>query len=451
MSNQIPRHNNIGEKIRAKRKEIGMTLGELAKGICSVGKLSNIENGNTPVSNQDLNQFSEKLNTPISYFSDPNINERLREIDYQIQKIKDLIGLKQWHYVEKELSTFKNKIDTYQIKSRDIDYQFLNGIYCLRKNNNKKAEEYLLKVINLEENNNYNLRLKLKAYNAIASIWFDEKRISKSLNLLDRALALSNESPTITKEERDNIYFNLSILYLYIGSYSKALKSINNVNHHLIYPLETEYINLLIRYLENIKIGDIREELLLLREKLHLKNDKEGIFRGWALTIYTIMTSYPEAELATKLKEIFWIDAEMVFQMDEFKETSLSIYQLGIYVLLENSPDIQFIKKLINKSKTILADIDCKIIRSRNFYLEGKFYKNLLNDTNKALSLFYNALDLLENDYEGLLKADILYEICRIKAIESEAMTALELYHGHLESQFLFTHFHELTLPSFKF
>ncbi|UHA60195.1 helix-turn-helix domain-containing protein [Metabacillus litoralis] len=133
MSNQIPRHNNIGEKIRAKRKEIGMTLGELAKGICSVGKLSNIENGNTPVSNQDLNQFSEKLNTPISYFSDPNINERLREIDYQIQKIKDLIGLKQWHYVEKELSTFKNKIDTYQIKSRDIDYQFLNGIYCLRK------------------------------------------------------------------------------------------------------------------------------------------------------------------------------------------------------------------------------------------------------------------------------------------------------------------------------
>lgn len=451
MSNQIPRHNNIGEKIRAKRKEIGMTLGELAKGICSVGKLSNIENGNTPVSNQDLNQFSEKLNTPISYFSDPNINERLREIDYQIQKIKDLIGLKQWHYVEKELSTFKNKIDTYQIKSRDIDYQFLNGIYCLRKNNNKKAEEYLLKVINLEENNNYNLRLKLKAYNAIASIWFDEKRISKSLNLLDRALALSNESPTITKEERDNIYFNLSILYLYIGSYSKALKSINNVHHHLIYPLETEYINLLIRYLENIKIGDIREELLLLREKLHLRNDKEGIFRGWALTIYTIMTSYPEAELATKLKEIFWIDAEMVFQMDGFKETSLSIYQLGIYVLLENSPDIQFIKKLINKSKTILADIDCKIIRSRNFYLEGKFYKNLLNDTNKALSLFYNALDLLENDYEGLLKADILYEICRIKAIESEAMTALELYHGHLESQFLFTHFHELTLPSFKF
>lgn len=451
MSNQIPRHNNIGEKIRVKRKEIGMTLGELAKGICSVGKLSNIENGHIPISNQDLNKFSQKLNTPISYFSDPNINEKLRELDYQIQKIKDLIGLKQWHYVEIELSTFKNKIDTYQIKSRDIDYEFLNGIYNLRKNKIKIAEEYLLKVINMEENNNYNLRLKLKAYNAIASIWFDEKRISKSLNLLDRALALSNESPTITKEERDNIYFNLSILYLYIGSYSKALKSINNVHHHLIYPLETEYINLLIRYLENIKIGDIREELLLLREKLHLKNDKEGILRGWALTIYTIMTSYPEAELVTKLKETFWIDADMVFQMDEFKETSLSLYQLGIYVLLENSPDFQFIQKLINKSKSILPDIDCKIIRSRNFYLEGKFHKNLLNDSNKALSLFYNALDLLKNDYEGLLKADILFEISRIKAIEGEAMTALELYHGHLESQFLFTHFHELTLPSFKF
>lgn len=60
--------------------------------------------------------------------------------------------------------------------------------------------------------------------------------------------------------------------------------------------------------------------MLLLREKLHLKNDKEGIFRGWALTIYTIMTSYPEAELATKLKEIFWIDAEMVFKWMNLKK-----------------------------------------------------------------------------------------------------------------------------------
>ncbi|NHM33004.1 helix-turn-helix domain-containing protein [Neobacillus terrae] len=451
MKTQIPRHNNIGDKLRAKRKENGMTLEELAKGICSVGKISNIENGHISVSVEDLTKFSRKLNTPLSFFSDPNIDVKIRELDYQKQKINDLIGLQHWEGVKSELFTFKENIVTYQIPSRKIDFNFLAGIYYLNTQQSESAIEFLTNVIESKDSSNYSLLMKLKAYSAIASILFSQKKVSQSVILLEKALELSKENPTITKEERDNIYFNLSILHVYMGAYYKALKCINNVKHHLISPLETEYIKILIRFLENTAISDIREDLLSLREKLQQNKDKDGILRGWALTIYTLLTSYPTSDLTIKLREEFWSDTELICQMDKYKETGLSLMQLGIYVLLKKDVDMSFIHELINRTKPLLQHIQTKLIIARNYYLEGKFLKKYTKDSDSALLLFQNALNVLESNYDGLIKADILYEISKIKSLKNEAVIALELYHSHLESQFLYTHFHELTLPPFKY
>lgn len=451
MKTLIPRHNHIGEKIREKRKELGMTLGELAMGICSVGKLSNIENGHTPVSTSDLKKFSDKLKTPISYFSDPCISDKIQDIDYQKQKIKDLMYMKHWDIVVNELETFKRKIDSYQIPSREIDYDFLSGIYYLETNQLYLSEKFLTHVIELKETNNYTLRLKLKAYNAAANLFFTQKKITKSIRMLEKALELSRESPTITKEERDNIYFNLSILNLYAGAYFKALQSVNNVSHYLIDTHETEYIQILIRLLENSTLSDVREDLLKLREKLQQKKDKEGIIRGWALTIYTSMTAYPSSDQLDTLQQQFWDDMEIISQMDEYKETALALFQLALFISLKNNADSSFSQDLVNKTKELLLKTEHKLNIARNYYLEGKFHTEYLLSKDTALNLFQQALDALDSEYDGLLKADILFEISKLKSIKNDAMLALELYHGHFEYQFLFTHFDKLILPTFKY
>ena len=451
MKTQIPRHNNIGEKIRSKRKELGMTLGELAIGICSVGKLSNIENGHTPVSTIDLKKFSDKLETPISYFSDPCISDKIQDLDHQKQKIRDLLYLKQWDIVVTELETFKRKIESYEIPSREIDYIFLSGIYYLETNQLHLSEKFLNHVIESKEANNYTLRMKLKAYNAAASLFFIQKKTTKSLRILEKALELSRESPTVTKEERDNIYFNLSILNLYTGAYFKALQSVNNVSHYLFDSHETEYIQILIRLLESSTLSDVREDLLKLREKLHQKKDKEGIIRGWALTIYISMTAYPSSDQLDTLQQQFWDDMEIISQMDEYKETALVLFQLALFVSLKNNADSSFSQDLVNKTKELLLKTEHKLNIARNYYLEGKFHTEYLLSEDTALNLFNQALVALDSEYDGLLKADILFEISKLKSIKNDAMLALELYHGHFEYQFLFTHFDELILPTFKY
>ncbi|PLR91928.1 tetratricopeptide repeat protein [Bacillus sp. T33-2] len=312
-----------------------------------------------------------------------------------------------------------------------------------------KAKELFCKVIATEDTNNYNLVLKLKAYNALASMFFAEKKITKSLELLAQALKLSKETPTITKEERDNIYFNRSILYLYIGANIKALQDINKVQNHIIIPIETQYVKLLIKLLEDELNDGINEELLSLRVKMQQTDHMEGLVRGWALTIYAILTSCPNSELVDSSKENLVCDLTRISECEKLREKSLALLQLAIFLDLKHKEDQSFIQTLINKTKQF--QVSDPLLVAKNHYLEGKFIQTYLHDDSGSLAAFKLALETLDTDYDGLLKADILYEIIRLKEPDYLQMQALELYHNNLQNNFLFTHFHELALPAFRY
>ncbi|KQL52801.1 hypothetical protein AN964_04215 [Heyndrickxia shackletonii] len=449
MKRQIPRHNAIGKKIRAARKSRGMTLEELAKGICSLGKMSQIENGHRPVTNEELEKLSERLDFPISHFSDPDIDEKIKELDNRKQKIGDLIGLHHWKAVKGELTQFKNKIEEYEVTTRMIDYYYLSGNYSLRLSHYDEANTFFNKVLH-EPENKYNLKLKMKSYNALASMSFARKKGMKSIDLLNRALEISKENPTNLKEERDNIHFNLSILYLYIGSFNQSLFHINQVNHHIIHPMETDYIKLLIQFSDGDADNSLHNGLLTLREKLHQTKDQEGILRGWALTIYSLLRSQPNQEHLNNLKDNFLYDIDTIAEVPQLQKQALAIYQLAIQCCMSTNVEDSFIERLLDKTKSLLPTVSNYFLHARNLYLEGKYHSHA---DQISLALFEEALSLLEPDYEGLLKADILYEISKRKEPESRTSSAraLEIYHQHQQSNFLFSQFYELILPCFRY
>lgn len=449
MNRQIPRHNAIGKKIRDARKLRGMTLEELARGICSLGKMSQIENGHRPVTNEELVKLSERLHFPISHFSDPNIDEKIKELDYMKQKIGDLLGLQHWNAVNRELTLFKSKIIEYDVSSRMIDYYYLSGIFALRKSHHEEANTFFNKVLQ-EPENKYNLKLKMKSFNALASMFFSKKKVTKSIEILNKALDISKENPTILKEESDNIHFNLSIIYLYIGAFNQALFYINQVNHHIINQLETDYIKLLIQFSNGDCAKTIRSELLSYREKLHQTKNPKGILRGWALTTYSLITAQPDEYSFKKLKDIFLEDMTTITEVPQLQEQALAIYQLAIRGCMSKNIENTFIEKLLDKTKSLLPKVSNNLLKARNLYLEGK-YQSLIGQN--SIDIFEEALSLLGADYDGLLKADILYEISKQKEPENQsyATLAMELYHQHQKGNYLFSQFYELILPCFKF
>ncbi|MBS4174242.1 helix-turn-helix domain-containing protein [Bacillus sp. FJAT-49736] len=449
MNRQIPRHNATGGKIREARKARGMTLEELAKGICSLGKLSQIENGHRPVTNEELVKLSERLNFPIFHFSDPDIDEKIKELDYRKQKIGDLLGLQHWKAVKRELTLFKSKIQEYDVSTRMIDFYYLSGIFSLKLSHYEEASNFLNKV-HQEPDNKYNLKLKMKSYNALASMFFSQKRVTKSTEILMKALDISKENPTILKEERDNIYFNLSIVYLYIGAFNQALFYINQINHYIIYPLETDYMKLLIQFSSGETANTIKSELLSYREKLDQTKDPTNILRGWALTTYSLIKATPNEYNFNKWRDTFIKDMCTITEVPHLQEQALAIYQLAIRGCLFQNIEKSFVKMLLDKTKSLLPKVSNNLLKARNLYLEGIFQSQ---SGIHSVDLLEEALSFLGADYDGLLKADILYEIS--KQIEPSSQTpavlALELYHQHQKNNYLFNQFYELILPNFKY
>lgn len=442
-------NTNMGDKIRAVRKSKKMTLEDLAEGICSLGKMSNIENNRQLLKEEELKLICEKLDIPQSYLVDPRLGEKVTELDFIKQQILDFIELEEWSMVKAHIDIFKEKIDLYQIPSRLIDLSYLYGLYYHRIKEYKKAEASFSKVIDTEENDPYFDRLKINSYSALASIMFNKRKITRCLQLLEKGLDISKSHPAITKVERNHVYFNFCLVSLYSGNYHKSMFYINKLSG----GEEIEYLLFLTKLIEDESFDEIKGDLLRIRQQWNKTSDVKMIIRGWALTITMIVKSYGvKSQFANNFKKDFLNFVQKDTSI--FHQQKLSVIQLALYTELEFGDNKEFMSQLLILSEDILSKIHTQInscLLSRHHLLKGRYL--LLHEENETESeqSFHRALSILANDQDNLLKGEILYHICNLKKNYTPEMMALHIYYEHSKNNSLFSHFQDVLLPSFKF
>jgi transcriptional regulator with XRE-family HTH domain len=84
-------YSAIGTKIRELRKDVGLTQGELADGICTQALISRIEKGDIYPSAATLYQISKKLGVDVNYFFEIGSTPRLdyvKEVERQLRKLR---------------------------------------------------------------------------------------------------------------------------------------------------------------------------------------------------------------------------------------------------------------------------------------------------------------------------------------------------------------------------
>jgi transcriptional regulator with XRE-family HTH domain len=84
-------YSAIGTKIRELRKDVGLTQGELADGICTQALISRIEKGDIYPSAASLYQISKKLGVDVNYFFEIGSTPRLdyvKEVERQLRKLR---------------------------------------------------------------------------------------------------------------------------------------------------------------------------------------------------------------------------------------------------------------------------------------------------------------------------------------------------------------------------
>jgi len=121
---------DIGERIKALRKENNMTLRELSKKIgISVSFLSDIENGRSNPSLERLKDIAEGLGTTVSYLLGENDKTKTlnNEFSKRLKKLRKEKGLTQEELAQ-ALNITRSALSLYEIGKRDPDTETLRKI-----------------------------------------------------------------------------------------------------------------------------------------------------------------------------------------------------------------------------------------------------------------------------------------------------------------------------------
>lgn len=203
----------VGKKIKELRKQIGLSQGELANGICTQAQISKIENGDVYPYASTLYLISERLGVDVNYFFDIGLTPRL---DYVQEVYKQLrITRRTMNYEEmKQIVEIEEKNPLFSQNKRN--YQILlwhKGIYEHAMNHNlEKAIDILREAIALTQTTDKIFSEKeLEIMLTIGVIYFEEKDLDNALKVYKTAFQAIKQLPYLNDISiKTRLYYNIA-------------------------------------------------------------------------------------------------------------------------------------------------------------------------------------------------------------------------------------------------
>ncbi|PLT35827.1 helix-turn-helix domain-containing protein [Bacillus sp. V5-8f] len=183
----------IGQKIKELRKQIGLSQGELAKGICTQAQISKIEKGDVYPYASTLYLISQRLGVDVNYFFDIGMTPRLdyvQEVETQLKTAR-----KNMNYLEIE-QIVKSEENNPLFKQNKRNYQLLlwhKGIY-----------QYMV-----------------------------YKMTGQAIQTLEGAIALTQPTEKIHSEREIEILLSIGSIYFEEKDYGKAIETYSSCNNYL--------------------------------------------------------------------------------------------------------------------------------------------------------------------------------------------------------------------------
>jgi transcriptional regulator with XRE-family HTH domain len=215
----------IGKKIKELRKDVGLTQGELANGICTQALISRIEKGDIYPSATALYQISKKLGVDVNYFFEIGTTPRLdyiKEVEKQLRKLRVKLKYQEMMEVvkaeEKNPLFYRNPVNLqllywhkgiYKFEvEKDIEGSFdlLHEAYHLTANEKKAISEMELQILMSLGIFEFNL----KNYQA-AFKYFEE--VKAAINTIEQLY---------DKSIKTRLLYNIARVLTRIGKYQES-------------------------------------------------------------------------------------------------------------------------------------------------------------------------------------------------------------------------------------
>ena len=186
---------SLGEKIKRRRKELNMTLKDLAKDRITPGQISLVESGRSIPSMDLLEYLSSSLNTTVEYLMESEESQAEKISRYYSQVAESYILSEDYSKGEDYIQEALKYAEKYNLEYRKAKILYLRGLTNILKGELTLAQQFFLSAnVIFIKNNNYDeiiqtflnlgrITLDLKAYNSASSYLRQAEKVYTDNNI----------------------------------------------------------------------------------------------------------------------------------------------------------------------------------------------------------------------------------------------------------------------------
>ncbi|MDQ0148588.1 helix-turn-helix domain-containing protein [Eubacterium multiforme] len=317
---------SLGEKIKRKRKELNMTLKDLAKDRITPGQISLVESGRSNPSMDLLEYLAENLNTTVEYLMESEESQAEKMCTYYEQIAEAHILDEGYTIAEKYIEDALNYAEEYNLENKKAKILYLRGKINVGEGKLILAEQCFLSanIIFIKNNNFEDI---IKTFLNLAKITLKLKSYYSANSHLKQAEKVFMDNDICNDYLLGEIYFYLSKTYFEMDNLSKSTEyaSLANEQFEKIHNKEEYAKNLLLLSEEHNKNGNLEKAITYSKKSLKLYKEMESLDN-----IYTI-----ENELG-----------KLFYNFENIDE-SFKHYEFAKDIKIQNN-DGKLIKTLIN-------------------------------------------------------------------------------------------------------
>ena len=204
---------SLGQKIKKLRKEKNLTLKELAENRITAAQISHIERDKSYPSQDLLEYFSNKLETPVDYFLESKESQAKKIASNIILKSEILFKTQKYGEAKRELAKILNLCTVYDISHECAKANFIYGMIYEVEKEYKKATRTIEQALVLYIKNE-NPKGIIKSYLELGRLYILGDCYLTATNMLHQAEAMLPQMELIDIELERSIYTNLSYAYM---------------------------------------------------------------------------------------------------------------------------------------------------------------------------------------------------------------------------------------------
>ena len=371
----------LGEKIKRRRKELELTLKDLAGDRITPGQISLVESGRSNPSMDLLEYLAGALQTSVEYLMESEDTQAEKISIYYEQVAESYILAGDYSTGEKYIENALYYVEKYNLEYRKAKILYLRGKIYMAKGEFTLAQQYFL--------SSNSIFIKNNNYEEIINTFLNLGVITLEVKSYHSATSYLRQAEKFYIDNKIGNDFLLGEIYYYMAkAYFKVEDISKSINYSFLAKSKFEQVH---------NKEEYAKTLLLISEEYNQKGDLSNAIKYSQKTLEL----YKELEEMNNISEIENNLGKLFFEFENIEE-SFKHYEISKEIRIRKKDD-KIIETLLNicENHIKLKNIsECEeVLKEILNYLKDEDVKGLINTKILWYRIYIIKEDLKEAEY----------------------------------------------------